>query len=136
MQKLPILVIIHCMRDIHSLKPVLWIGSSRKDLKDMPEEVQSEFGHSLREIQKGKDPGNTKPLRHLGESSISEIVVNEREGTFRTVYTVEFKDVIAVLHVFQKKSKSGIATPKKEIDLVLQRLKQARIEYFEWKRGK
>lgn len=102
----------------------------------MPEAVIKEFGHSLRDIQKGRDPGNTKPLRHLGETGISEIVVDEKAGTFRTVYTIEFKDAIAVLHVFQKKSKSGIATPKKEIDLVLQRLKQARIEYNEWKREK
>src|SRR5574342_17473 len=122
------------MRDIHSMKPVLWIGSTRKDLRNMPEEVQSEVGHSLREVQKGRDPGNTKSLKHLGESGVSEIVVDEREGTFRAVYTVEFKDAIAVLHVFQKKSKSGISTPKKEIDLILQRLKQARIEYHKWKR--
>jgi phage-related protein len=122
------------MRKVHLIKPVLWIGSSLKDLKNMPDEVQSEVGHSLREIQKGKDPGNTKPLRHLGESGISEIIVNERQGAFRAVYTVEFKDAIAVLHVFQKKSKSGIATPRKEIDLILQRLKQARINYHELKR--
>jgi phage-related protein len=118
------------------MKPVMWIGSSLKDLKDMPEDVQSEFGHSLRDIQKGKDPGNTKPLRLLGVSGVSEIVVDERQGTFRTVYTVEFKDVIAVLHAFQKKSKSGIATPKKEIDLILQRLKQAKVDYQELKRKK
>ncbi len=62
--------------------------------------------------------------------------MDERAGTFRAVYTVEFKDAIAVLHVFQKKSKEGIATPKKEIDLVLQRLKQARIEYRDWKEKK
>ena len=124
------------MRNIHPMKPLLWIGSSRKDLREMPEEVQSEFGHSLRDIQKGKDPGNIKPLRHLGESGISEIKVYDREGAFRTVYTVEFKDVIAVLHVFQKKSKEGIETPKKDIDLILQRLKQARIEYHELKREK
>jgi len=49
------------------------------------------------------------------------------------MYIVEFEDIIVVLHVFQKKSKSGIATPKQEIDLVLQRLKQARTEYQEWK---
>lgn len=97
----------------------------------MPDKVKKEFGHSLRDIQKGRNPGNIKPLRHLGETGISEIVVDEREGTFRAVYTVEFKDAIAVLHVFQKKSKSGIATPKKEIELVLQRLKQARVQYYE-----
>ncbi len=124
------------MRESCQMKPVLWIGSSKKDLKDMPEEVQSEMGHALREIQKGRDPGNTKPLKHLGTSGISEIVVNDRAGTFRTVYTVEFHDAIAVLHVFQKKSRSGIATPKQEIDLILQRLKQAKLEYYELKRKK
>ena len=124
------------MFDNRSMKPVLWIGSTRKDLRNMPEEVQSEIGHSLREIQKAKDPGNSKPLKHLGESGILEIVVDERQGTFRAVYTVEFKDAIAVLHVFQKKSKSGIATPKKEIDLILQRLKQARIDYHNWRKEK
>ena len=99
----------------------------------MPEEVKKEFGHALREIQKGYTPENTKLLKHLGIAGISEIVVDEREGTFRTIYTVEFKDAVAVLHVFQKKSKTGIATPKKEIHLVLQRLKQARVEYAEWR---
>jgi phage-related protein len=115
------------------LRPILWIGSSKKELKEMPIEVQKEIGHSLREVQKGKDPGNTKPLRHLHEP-ISEIVVDERSGTFRAAYTVEFKDAIAVLHVFHKKSKSGIATPKQEINLILQRFKQAQIDYYEWKR--
>lgn len=122
---------MHNMRSIQALRPVLWIGSSLKDLKEMPLEVQKEFGHSLRDIQKGRDPGNTKPLKHLG-GGISEIIVNEQNGTFRVMYTVEFRDVIAVLHAFQKKSKSGIATPKKEVDLILQRLKQARIEYQEF----
>jgi phage-related protein len=124
------------MRAALQLRPILWIGSSLKDLKNMPEDVKKEFGHSLREIQKGRDPGNTKSLRHLGEPGVSEIVVDDRGGTFRTVYTVEFKDAVAVLHVFQKKSKEGIATPKKEIDLVLQRLRQARIDYQEWKEDK
>ena len=79
------------------------------------------------------DPGNIKPLRHIA-TGVSEIIVDEREGTFRTVYTIEFKDAIAVLHVFQKKSKTGIATPKNDIDLILRRLKQAREEYHELKR--
>ena len=119
------------MQNFQALRQVLRVGSSLKDLKSMPVEVQKEFGHSLRDIQKGRDPGNIKPLKHLG-AGISEIIVNERNGTFRVMYTVEFKDVIAVLHAFQKKSKSGIATPKKEMDLILQRVKQARIEYQEF----
>ena len=58
-----------------SLKPVLWIGSSLKDMQEMPEEVKKEFGHSLREIQKGRDPGNTKPLKYLGESGIIDLIL-------------------------------------------------------------
>lgn len=123
------------MSDGYLMRPILWVGSSKKDLKEMPIEVQKEIGHSLREIQKGRDPGNIKPLKYLHEP-ILEITVDEREGTFRAIYTVEFRDAVAVLHVFHKKSKSGIATPKKEIDLILQRLKQARIDYHEWKREK
>lgn len=124
------------MSKVVPLRPVLWIGSSLKDVKSMPEKVKKEIGHSLREIQKNRDPGNTKPLKHLSEPGISEIVVDEREGTFRAVYTIEFKDAIAVLHVFQKKSKAGIETPRKEIDLVIQRVKLARIIYHEWKKEK
>ncbi len=118
------------------MRPLLWIGSSLNDLREMPEEVKKEFGHSLREIQKGRDPGNITHLRHLGVSGISEISVEERGGTFRTVYTVEFKDMIAVLHVFQKKSKSGISTPKQDIELILRRLRRAREEYQELKEEK
>lgn len=118
------------------MKPVLWIGSSLKDLKALPEAVVKDFGHALREIQKGKDPGNIKPLKHLNESNILEIVVNERAGTFRTIYTIEFTDAIAVLHVFQKKSKTGIKTPRQEIDLAIDRLKIARTVYQEWKKPK
>lgn len=83
------------MPDIGIMKPILWINSSKKDLKEMPINVQKEIGHALRELQKGKDPGNTKPLKHLHEP-ISEIKVDEREGTFRAVYTMEFRDAIAV----------------------------------------
>lgn len=98
----------------------------------MPLEVQKEMGHALRDIQKGKDPGNTKVLRHLDEP-IREIVVDERAGTFRGVYTLLFKEAVIVLHVFQKKSKKGIETPRQEIELVLQRFKQAKIVYDEWR---
>jgi phage-related protein len=130
------LVTIDDVKDAMLMRPILWIASSLKDMKSMPEEIKKEFGHSLREIQKGRDPGNIKALKHLGESGVLEIIAYDRGGTFRTVYTVEFEDAIVVLHVFQKKSKSGIATTKQDIELILKRLKQARIEYHEFKREK
>lgn len=108
------------------MRPILWVGSSLKDMKGMPEEVRKEFGHALREVQKKRDPGNTKPLKYLGENGVSEIIAHSRGGTFRMVYTVEFEEVVAVLHVFHKKSKSGISTPRQEIELILKRFKQAR----------
>jgi phage-related protein len=67
---------------------------------------------------------SSKPLKGLG-SGVLEVVSDYRGGTFRSVYTVRFADSGFVLHAFQKKSKSGIATPKADIDLIKQRLKQA-----------
>lgn len=118
------------------LKPLLWAGSSLKDLREMPDDVKADVGHSLREVQKAKDPGNIKLLKHLGESGIWEIVTNNVGGTFRAVYTVKFEEAIVVLHVFQKKSKTSISTPKQEINLILERLKTAKILYQEWKKKK
>ena len=114
------------------LKPILWIGSSKKDLKEMPEDVQSDIGHSLRDVQKGKDPGNVKILRHLGANGIWEVRTDDVGGTFRAVYTVKFAEAIAVLHVFHKKSKRGIETSKQDLDLILARLKKAEEVYAEW----
>jgi phage-related protein len=78
------------MQDSHLMRPILRIGSSLKDLRDMPEDVKSDFGRSLREIQKGRDPGNIKLLKHLSVTGISEIRLDEKYGIFRCVYTVEF----------------------------------------------
>jgi phage-related protein len=131
--KLPVLAII-CLYEAslpNEANSLDWIFKKRfeKHATRSAEGLRSLFTRD----PKGKDPGNAKPLKHLHEP-ISEIVVDERAGTFRAIYTVEFKDAIAVLHVFQKKSKSGIPTPKQEIDLALQRLKKAKIDYQEWKR--
>lgn len=124
------------MKKASTLKPLLWIGSSLKDLREMPDEVKADIGHSLRDIQKGKDPGNIKPLTHLGVSGIWEIVTDDVGGTFRAIYTVKFADAIVVLHIFQKKSKKGISTPKQEINLILERFNTAKKLYLEWKKNK
>ncbi len=58
-----------------------------------------------------------------------EIVAPQEGDAYRTVYTVRFHDAIYVLHAFQKKSKHGIATPQKEIELVKQRLAAAELDY-------
>ena len=111
---------------------MLWIGSSRKDIKGFPEDVQKDMGHSLRDVQKGRNPGNIKPLKNM-TSGVWEVVTDDRAGTFRLVYFLEFEDCIIVLHVFQKKSKTGIETPKKEIELIQERIKSAKLVYQAWK---
>lgn len=116
-------------------KPLDWIGSSKKDLLDLPEEIRRLIGHSLHLAQIEQDDDYCKPLKGFGNANVREIVNNDSEGTYRTVYTVEFKEIIYVLHVFKKKSKTGIETPKQEIDLIKNRLKTAKNIYKEWKQN-
>ena len=99
------------------------MGNSREVLRELPEEVKSEIGYALRRVQQGKMPESAKPLRGI-VPGVLEIISDFRGDAFRAVYTVRFARAVYVLHVFQKKSKRGIATPKREIDLVKRRLAQ------------
>jgi|SRR5579864_271785 len=110
-------------------KPLEWIASSRSDLRKFPKEVRVAVGVALNAAQLGGKYQTAKPLKGFHGASVLEIVDRAEAGTFRAVYTVSFADVVYVLHVFQKKSKRGIETPKEEIDLVKQRLKLAELEY-------
>jgi len=113
------------------LKPVRWVGSSRKDVRSFPEPVRLEVGYALYSAQKGdKDPA-AKPLKGFGGGRVLEVVSQHDGDTWRAVYTVRFSDAVYVLHGFQKKSKSGIATPKKDIDLIKQRLAEAERDHRE-----
>ena len=106
------------------LKPVVWIGDSLRELKTFPAPVQDEMGYAIYVAQYGQKHLSAKPLKGLG-SGVLEVVSDHRGDTFRSVYTVRFTDRVFVLHAFQKKAKSGIATPKADIELIKQRLKQA-----------
>ena len=112
-----------------SIKPLLWIASSRKDLRSLPIAVRRGFGLSLFAVQEGEMPPSAKPLKGFSGAGVLELIEDERGNTYRAVYTVRFTDVVYVLHVFQKKSKHGIATPKHEIDLIHERLKLAQGDY-------
>lgn len=115
------------------MKRLFWIGSSRECLKEFPREVQDEIGHGLYLAQMGDRHKHAKTLSGLGNAKIIEIRESDRSGTYRVVYTVEMAEFIFVLHAFQKKSKSGSATPKQEIDLIKRRLKDADSLYIELK---
>jgi len=106
-------------------KPLDWVGSSKRDLKALPDEVVDVFGYALYLAQIGQKHEQAKPLRGFGSAGILEIVEDWRGDAYRAVYTVRFAQRVFVLHVFQKKAKSGIKTPKAEMDLIRDRLKAA-----------
>ena len=106
-------------------RPVIWIGSSRRDLRGFPREVRRNIGQALYAGQQGETDPSAKPLRGFGGGSVLEIIVEHHGDTWRTVYTVRYSEAIYVLHAFQKKSKRGIATPKKDMDLLHRRLAEA-----------
>jgi len=101
---------------------LLWIGSSRRDLKAFPDEVKDAVGYALFQAQLGKKAPAAKPLAGFGGAGVLEIIENFQTNTYRATYTVKFSELIYVLHVFQKKSKKGIATPKADVDLIKRRL--------------
>jgi phage-related protein len=108
-----------------ALKPLRWIGSTKKDLLAMPEEVQQVFGFALFQAQIGQMHPAAKPLKGFGSAGVVEVVEDWRGNAYRAVYTVRFAGAVYVLHCFEKKSKRGIETPKREMDLILGRLKEA-----------
>ncbi len=108
-------------------KPLFWLGSSKKDLLALPVAVRKFFGHALDTAQRGEQHEAAKVLEGFGSAGVLEIVEDDTGGTYRTVYTVRFAEAVFVLHVFQKKSKRGIETPKPDMDIIHQRLKVAAI---------
>lgn len=119
------------MEDDEDVDPteLVWVGSSRKDLRAFPPTVRRAFGVSLFAVQLGETPPSAKPLKGFRGAGVLELIEDHRGDTYRAVYTVRFDDKVYVLHVFQKKSKKGIATPKAETDLIRQRLKLAESLY-------
>lgn len=109
------------------LKPILWVASTKSDLLVLPEKIQDEFGFALYQAQKGEKSAKAKPFKGFGNAAVLEIVENDSAGTYRAIYTVRFKEAIAVLHIFQKKSKQGKETPKQDVALIKQRYKLAEI---------
>ena len=110
-------------------KPVRWIGNSLEDLRAFPPEVRRAVGYALYFAQMGDKHSSAKPLKGFGGAGVLEIVEDHDGNTFRVVYTVKFLEAVYVLHAFQKKSKKGVRTPRREMDLVRERLKRAREDH-------
>jgi phage-related protein len=113
------------------LKTVRWVGTALRDLRSFPRAVRIDIGHALFAAQEGKTDPAAKPLKGFGGASVLEIVASHDGNAWRAVYTVRFRDAVYVLHVFQKKSTKGIATPTREIELIKRRLADAERDYRE-----
>lgn len=112
----------------YTLKPLRWVGSSRKDYIAFPQAVQEAFGFELYLAQTGQHPPSAKPLKGLG-SGVVELIEAHDGDAYRAVYTVRFASAVYVVHAFKKKSKTGIKTPQADIDLIKMRLKDAETDH-------
>jgi phage-related protein len=115
-------------KDEPKLKPVVWIGRSKDDISELPTEVKLVFGQALYLAQIGRKHPGAKPLTGI-EGGVLEVVEDFNKNTYRAVYKVQLGEVVYVLHVFQKKSKSGKATPKPDIYLIKSRLTLAKQDH-------
>ncbi|MBA3721241.1 MAG: type II toxin-antitoxin system RelE/ParE family toxin [Parachlamydiaceae bacterium] len=113
-----------------------YIGSSDRDLKKLPEDVKGVFATGFRLALKGEKHPKAKPFIMNAITNVFEIVENDRAGTYRAVYTVKFEKAVYVLHVFQKKSKTGKQTTQQDKDLIKSRFKWAESDYKEKYGGK
>ncbi len=116
------------------IKTTVWMGSSRKDLREFPASVRREIGQALYTAQMGGTDPAAKPLKGFGGAKVMEIVDRYDSDTYRAVYTAQFEDMLYVLHVFMKKSKKGMATPQKEIELIRRRLMEAKADFKQRKK--
>ena len=107
------------------MRPIVYLGSSMKDLKKLPADVRDVFKQGLYDASLGDRPVGSKVLKGFHGRSVVELIEDHNGDTYRAVYTVKFRERVYVLHVFKKKSTKGIATPKKEKDLIEKRLKDA-----------
>jgi len=112
-------------------RPLIWIGSSKKDLMAFSEDVKDVFGYALHLAQHGEKHLDAKPLKGFSGTKTLEVVEDHRGDTYRAVYTVKFEGYVFVLHCFQKKSKKGIATPKPDVDKIRARLRDAELLHQE-----
>lgn len=121
---------------VNEERPLEWIASSYKDLMALPPDVRRRFGYALSLAQMGDQDDAAKVLKGFGGAGVLEVVEDDAAGTYRAVYTVKFAEAVFVLHCFQKKSKSGIATPKADMDIIRARLKVAEALTQELRDGK
>ena len=110
---------------MRNTRPISWLKGARRDFEDFPPGAQLEMARALTILAEGRMPDIAKPLTGLG-SGVMELALKHRGDAFRLVYALQIGDDIWVVHAFEKKSRTGIKTPRQEIDLVRDRLKRLR----------
>lgn len=109
-------------------RPLDWVGSAKKDFLAFPEPVKDEMGNALGLAQFGGTHPCAKPWKGEGPG-VFELVEAHDGNAYRAVYTVRFREVVYVLHAFQKKSPKGIKTAHGDVELIAKRLKLAQTDY-------
>ena len=110
---------------LRSRRPIIWLGDSKRNIQDFPHGARKLLGDELQLIQFGGMPKDAKPFKSVG-SGVVEIAVRYASNAYRVVLALQIGDRIYVLHAFQKKSKRGIATPKRDVELIKKRYIEAR----------
>ena len=105
-------------------RPLVWIGSSKENISEMPKPVKTSFGFRLRRIQQSLPTTDTKALSQFGPG-VFELREAYDKNAYRVMYVVKLKRAVSVLHAFMKKSKSGIGLPKTDVILIRSRLQRA-----------
>jgi phage-related protein len=117
------------------LRPVVWLGDSKKNLRDFPDGARKLLGDELQLVQFGGMPKDAKPFKGIG-SGVLEIALRYASEAYRVVLALQIGRRIYVLHAFQKKSKKGIETPKRDVDLIKKRYAEARELAHEYEKTK
>jgi phage-related protein len=117
------------------LRPVVWLGNSKKSLREFPDGAQKLLGDELQLIQFGGIPKDAKPFKGVG-SGVLELAVRFVSDAYRVVLAVQIGRRIYVLHAFQKKSKKAIETPKRDVDLIKKRYAEAQELAREYEKAK
>jgi len=95
------------------MKPVHFVGTSREDLRELPDSAQETAGFQLFKVQQGKEPDDWKPMPSVG-AGVQEIRVRDERGAYRVFYVAKFEEAVYVLRVFQKRSQK---TAQPDLDL-------------------
>jgi phage-related protein len=117
------------------LRPIVWLGNSKKSLREFPDGAQKLLGDELQLIQFGGMPKDAKPFKGVG-SGVLELALRYVSDAYRVVLAVQIGRRIYVLHAFQKKSKKGIETPKRDVDLIKKRYAEAQELAREYEKAK